>query len=355
MRIPRICPTLTCGRRVCRRLLMAFTGLLAAQVAHAVACTTQSQMTPSQRDSLSTTARTIASYVQRGDAQDIRAMAAPSVAANPNGVSVSVEHLQPLVQSATITVEELYLLDAADSAPGAPRTDFYCGSPVVVVTLNGLTPGIYALAIVHASGVPRPQQLALILSQTADQRWTLAGLINKPMTEAGHDGLWYWTSARRYAQSKSTWDSWFYYRIAAELLDPLDSLSSPNLEKLRHEADQIQPTDLPGTAPMTFYAQGMLFTVTAIDTSTALGGLDLDVHYTPDATQSAQLQNPVLSRKQVLVLMAKLLEMHPELRGAFHGIWVHADHGANSLFALELPMEQITSENSAPGMAATAR
>jgi hypothetical protein len=33
--------------------------------------------------------------------------------------------------------------------------------------------------------------------------------------------------------------------------------------------------------------------------------------------------------------------MHPELENAFHGIWVHADQGSASLFALELPMDQI--------------
>jgi hypothetical protein len=319
--------------------------------AFGVSCATQAQMEPSQRDSLSTTARTIVSYVQKGDAQDLRAMTAPAVAADFTGMTASVAHLQPLVQAATITVEELYLLDAGDIAAGTQRTDFYCGSPVVVVTLDGLPPGTYALVVVHASGVPHPQQLALIFSGAAGQHWMLAGLINKPMTAAGHDGLWYWTTARRYAQTKWDWDSWFYYRIAADLLDPLDSLSSPNLEKLRKEADQVKPSDLPGSAPMTFYAAGMLFTVTAIDTSTALGALDLDVHYTPDTSQAAQLRDPQQSRKQVTAVMTRLLEMHPEMRGAFHGIWVHADQGANSLFALELPMEQIAAEAPAPGAA----
>jgi hypothetical protein len=329
-------------------LLLICAGVL-VPAAFGVGCTTQSQMAPTQRDNLSATARAIVSYLQRGDAQDIRTMTAPAVAADFTGMTASVAHLQPLVQAATITVEELYLFDASDIAPGAQRTDFYCGSPVVEVTLTGLPPGTYALAVVHASGVPHPQQLALIFSGAAGQRWMLAGLINKPMTEAGHDGLWYWTTARRYAQTKWNWDSWFYYRIAADLLEPLDSLSSPNLEKLRHEADQVKPSDLPGQAPMTFYAQGMLFTVTAIDTSTALGALDLDVHYTPDAAQSAQLRDPLQSRKQVTAVMARLLEMHPEMRGAFHGIWVHADQGTNSLFALELPIEQIAAEAPPPG------
>jgi hypothetical protein len=41
--------------------------------------------------------------------------------------------------------------------------------------------------------------------------------------------------------------------------------------------------------------------------------------------------------------MSALLAQHPELQQAFHGIWVHADQGDASLFALELPMQQIAS------------
>jgi hypothetical protein len=39
--------------------------------------------------------------------------------------------------------------------------------------------------------------------------------------------------------------------------------------------------------------------------------------------------------------MSALLRVHPELQWAFHGIWVHAEEGASSPFALELPMDQI--------------
>ena len=205
----------------------------------------------------------------------------------------------------------------------------------------GLPTGTYAVAIVHATGVEHPQQVTIILSKTADNRWLLTGMFNKAMTAAGHDGLWYWVSARKYAEAKKDWDAWFYYRLATNLLDPLEALSSPNLTKLQQEAEQIHPHDLPGSVPMTFYAGGALMTVTGIDTTTALGALDLDVHYKPDASQAAQLKDPALARKAVTAVMAALLRMHPELEYAFQGIWVHADQGTASLFALELPMDQI--------------
>ena len=47
------------------------------------------------------------------------------------------------------------------------------------------------------------------------------------------------------------------------------------------------------------------------------------------------------ARKQVTDVMLALLAEHPGLRPAFHGMWVHADQGNSSLFALELPMDQI--------------
>lgn len=312
--------------------------------AGAASCTTQSQMTPAQREALANIAHNLVADMQNGNVEGIRALASPAVAAQFQGLVGSVTHLQPLVKSAAITVDEIYLLDATGNSASTTATDFYCGSPVVALSFTGLPEGSYALAIVHATGVPHPQQVALILSNVPAHGWMLAGMMNKAMTEAGHDGLWYWIAARRYAQAKSVWSAWFYYQIAANLLNPIGSLSSPNLEKLQREADQIRPTDLPRTAPMSFYAQGSLFKLTSIDTSTQLGGLDLDVHYTPDSAEALQLRDPAAARQQITAIMAALVKMHPGLQQAFHGIWVHADQGSASLFALELPMEQIATE-----------
>ena len=323
----------------------------------AASCITQSQMAPAQRDELASAARTLVWQVQTDNNQVLRGDVTPALAANFNGIINSVSQLQPLVQASAITVDSLFLLDAADNSAGttpagATQVDFYCGSPVVVLSFPALPAGTYALAIVHATGVPHPQQISLILSKSAEGRWLLAGLFDRPMTEGGHDGLWYWVAARKYAQTKMDWNAWLYYHIAANLLDPLDFLSSPNLEKLQREADQIRPTDLPGKSAMTFYAQGELITATAIDTSTALGGLDLDFHYSPDGTQAMQLRDPISARRQVTAVMSALLKMHPELQRAFHGIWVHADQGTATLFALELPMDQIAAASVAPAIPA---
>lgn len=330
------------------RIMIVICVAMRAAGANAASCTTQSQMTSAQRDELTSAARTLLWQVQTNNTQVLRGDVTPSLAANFDGIANSVSHLQPLVQASSITVEELYLLDASSDSGGAAQIDFFCGSPVVALSIPALPAGTYALAMVHATGVPRPQQLSLFLSKSAEGRWLLAGLFDRPMTEEGHDGLWYWTTARKYVQTKMNWNAWFYYRIATNLLDPLDFLTSPNLEKLEHEADQARPTDLPGKAAMTFLAQGELITVTAIDTSTQLGGLDLDVHYSPNGVQATELHDPIAARKQVTAVMSTLLKMHPEMQGAFHGIWVHADQGTSTLFALELPLDQIAAASAPP-------
>jgi hypothetical protein len=327
---------------------LAAAGAMLPWSAQAASCKTQAQMTGPERDLLAGTTRTLVGQIKTGNAEGLRANTLPAVAADFSGIAATVDNLKTLIGAATITVDSLYSLDSSTEAPGAARTDFFCGSPVVVLNIPNLPPGIYALALVHATGVPKPQQIALILAQGPDHRWMLGGLIPKPMTEAGHDGLWYWASAREFAQKKMNWDAWFYYRIAAYYLSPVDFLSSPNLEKLQQEQEQVKPESLPVEKPLTLGLDGSSFQVTSIDTTTELGPFDLEVQYSPDTAQIAQLRDPQSARKEVTQVMLALLSQHPELQSGFHGIWVHANQGTNSLFSLELPMDQIVQAQSAP-------
>ena len=309
--------------------------------AHALGCKTESQLTPAERDALSSAAHSMMVAVQSGDVQSLQSNTIPAVAADFGGIAASVQSLKPLVQGATITINNLYFLDAAAETAGAARTDFYCGTPVVVVNFNNLPPGTYALILLHATGVPQPQQISLVLSKTTANRWMLAGFFTKPMVDTGHSGLWYWTSARSFAQKKMNWDAWFYYRMAANLLDPVDFLTSANLQKLQRETDQVHPDNLPGAKPLLLSANGSTYQVTGIDTSSALGTLDLEVNYDASPAQATQLRDPPSARKQMTDVMTSILALHPEVHDAFHGIWVHANQGQDSLFSLELPMEQI--------------
>jgi hypothetical protein len=333
-----------------QRALLLFLGIACALLplnARAATCKTQSQMTATQRDALSNEARILVADVQTGDVQALRTNTIPAVAADFSGIAASADTLKPFVRQATVTVNSLFVLDATAEPAGSPRTDFFCGSPVVVMNFNDLPPGMYALAIVHATGVPQPQQITLIMAQSADHRWMLGGFYYKPMMEAGHDGLWYWVAGRKYAQKNMNLDAWFYLKTAAYYLQPVDFLSSPNLDKLRHEEDQVKPNSLPGARPLILNWSGSAFEVTSIDTTAELGAFDLEVQYTPDNLQAAQLRDPPTARKQVTQVMMALLALHPELHDAFHGIWVHANQGSNSLFSLELPMDQVVP--AAPG------
>lgn len=334
--------------RTLRRVLFLFAVCslaLQSRTAKAASCLTESQMTPQQRDVLANQARAMIAIVQSADTAGLRARTLPAVASDFDGIAASMTSLSPLVQNATITVDNVYGLDASTDQPGAARTQFFCGSPTVVLTFNGIPPGRYALVIVHATGISKPQQISIILANASGNQWQLAGFYAKPMIEADHDGLWYWVSARKYAQMKMNWDAWFYYQMASDLLRPVDFMASPNLQKLQQESETVHPGNLPGAAPVSLNAQGSAVTVTAINTTTAFGGLDLDLHYTPDPAQVAQLRSPTAARKQVTDVMTALLTQHPELKQAFHGIWAHAEQGNSDLFALELPMDQI-----APGV-----
>src|ERR1700739_224491 len=139
--------------RTLRRVLFLFAVCslaLQSRTAKAASCLTESQMTPQPRDVLAHQAREIVQIVQRADPAGLRARTFPAVASDFDGIAASMTSLSPLVQNATITVDNVYGLDASTPQPGAARTQFFCGSPTVVLTFNGIPPGRYALVIVHA-------------------------------------------------------------------------------------------------------------------------------------------------------------------------------------------------------------
>ena len=315
-----------------------------AQAASGNSCTTQAQMTAQERSALMGTARMLVGDVQSGSIQALRDSTLASVAANFSGIANSATALEPKIKTAWITVDALYTFD--NGSAGNSGAQFFCtptGSTMtVVLNFSNLPAGKYALAIAHATGVPEPQQISLILADDGGQ-WKLAGFFSKPLLLNQHDGIWYWQQARQYARQKMDWPAWFYYQIAEYLVEPANFISSPNLEKLLHEADQAKPQNLPGPLPQMVQANGQTFEVMRVDTSNRLGPLDFVVYYTPDDAQAAALADPAKARQQVVDLMAAILQQHPGLRQAFHGVWVFASTGNIIHFSLELPMDQIPS------------
>jgi hypothetical protein len=298
-------------------------------------------MTAAQRAALEQAALMLARNVQTGNLPALQAQTLPAVAATFSGIANSVQAVQPFLQRATLTADSLYLLNAGDMT-AAQEAQFFCGIPgsplIVTLTISNLPPGQYALAIVHATGVEHPQQLSMILSGApSGEGWKLAGFFTRPMTLGGHDGVWFWQQARAYAAKKQTWNAWFYFQTAQYLLNPVDFLSSPNLQKLQREAEDAQPGGLPGGQPMHLSADGQNFDVTSLHTGELADQLDLVVDF-----KGAPEPDPVAARAEVTAVMRALLQLHPELASAFHGLWVYAyPPGGQTPFALELPMSQI--------------
>lgn len=329
-------------------------GLLLAGLAlpaFGVSCITQSQMTAEQRTILAQSAQMLAANVKSGNTEGVRAQTIPAVASNFGGIATTIQSIDASIARATLTVDLLYVLDATD-LKAAQEAQFFCGvagSPLTVeVTIPGLPPGKYALAVVHATGVEHPQQLSMILQNDPPNspNWKLAGFFTKPMTVDGHDGLWFWIQARTYAAQKEDWAAWFYYKEAELLEQPVDFISSPNLQKLHKEADENQPASVPSdTEPLRLNTSAGSFQVTNIHVGDFNNQMDLIVTYNapPNLTM-------VQAREQVLAVMQALLQQHPGLKTAFHGLWVYASApGGRAPFALELPMNQIENSPPAPG------
>lgn len=335
-----------------RRLLILLAGLMPVAIAlpvFGVNCTTQAQMSEPQRTALEQAARMLASNIQSGNTSAVREQTIAAVASQFGGIANSIQAIDASIQKADITIDHLYLLDASD-LKAAAETQFFCGisgSPLTVeITIPNLPPGKYALALVHATGVPSPQQLSLVLANdpAGSASWKLAGFFTKPMTVAGHDGLWFWRGARAMAGKKENWGAWFYYQTAQQLLEPVDFLSSPNLQKLQRETEQSRPDSLPGVEPMKITYNGQVLNVTDVHIGDFAGKMDLIVEY-----QAPPIADPVQARAEVTAVMRTLLQQHPELKDAFHGLWVHASApNRPNWFALELPMDQIE-PSPAPG------
>ena len=307
--------------------------------ARAVSCVTESQMTNAQRAEFVRALRALEVPIQAGNTNAVKELTVAPVAASFDGIAQSVETLSQQIQGATFTVNSMYLLEAAEVKPGAEETQFFCSVPssplVVTVTIPQLPAGTYLLALTHATGVEHPQQVSMILQQDGDA-WKLAGFFVRPLSLGGKEGVWYWSQARVYGQKKQNWNSYFYYQTAAFLLTPVDFLSTPNLEKLQKEAQAVRPAGLPGQEPLKLEAKGKTFEISNLRTEGFSGELDLVVSY---KTQS--VADPVAARSEIIELMKALLAAHPELREAFHGLWVYANAEGQHPYAIELPMSQI--------------
>ncbi len=335
---------------------MAGAWLLAQGVtARAETCTTQSGLAAPERDAIADAAHRLATMVQTNDANALRSAVVGELEKDFSAFQYLVGTTAPKLAGAVTTVEQVYLLDATNLKQNpdgtAPDAQFFCSlnrsTMETEFQIPALPPGKYAFAIVNmapAAGAakPGPWRLSLLLRQEQG-KWLLAGLYPKPMTAAGHDGLWYWTQARQMVQQKQPWNAWLYYQAAEKLLQPANFVNSTHLDKLRSEAASAAPPALSDgvsvDAPLVVKATDGVeyhFTGLGVDDSLGQPSLDIEAHLRVDSAV-----DPAAARRRNNDAASALITAYPEMRKPFHGVWIYAESVGQNPFATEQPMAEI--------------
>jgi hypothetical protein len=332
------------------KALVLATGMLMAGVGSAEVCTTQSQMQPADRDALAAAARSLAAKVEANDVSGLQAATAAEYAKDFTLIGPVVGSTSAKVKGGTPMVEQVYLLDGTQLKRGAdgslPEAQFFCSLNKSVVEadfmISGLAPGHYGFAIVDITDISTPWRLSFLLRQDQGQ-WTMAGFYPKPLSAAGHDGLWYWTQARTMTAQKEHWNAWLYYQQAESLLTPVNFVQSTHLEKLKAEASAAAPPALSegvsAEAPLVVKGPDGVeyhFTGLGVDDSLGKDKIDIMAHLKVD-----QIGDPLAARKRNSDAMVALLSAYPELRKPFHGVWMIAQVPGQNPFPTEQAMSEI--------------
>ena len=331
---------------VCIASVLAWGGSMLAQQ-----CVTQSQMQPADKTALVQAADRLAHSIQANDSAAVKASTMPQYAQDFSGMAAVIASTAPHLAGAAFQPSSLWILDASrngNGSDGSPQdTQFFCNlnktAAETSFLIRSLPQGRYALAVEDAAKPGDPWQLAMLLRQSTDGSWQLAGLFPRATTAAGHDGLWYWRAARSAASSRQNWTAWIDYQQAELLLKPVSFLTSSHLDQLREEQGKSTPPALSAgvgaATPLIVKAKdGTEYRLTELgpDSSLANDRIDVSMHFTGDP-----IADPVAARARNRAAAAALVDSYPELREHFHGVWVFADAANAAPFASEEPMAQL--------------
>jgi hypothetical protein len=314
--------------------------LIAPLASQATSCTTQSALSPQDRDALAAAGGRLAVAAAEQDLVTLKAALLPAVAADWDGISGVVQSGASLMKGGQVQLRSLYLLDASTLTASAADVQFFCtsasGALTVTVTMRALPPGRYALVLAEATGAPYAGQLSIILAWDGPANgWKLGGLTIRPGALDGHDGVWWWTHARELAKDGQPWSAWYSYETARMLLLPVDFLSSPNLERL--ETEQTAIKNSPQQAfPLTIPDGARNWKIDAIHLDATLLHTDLAVVY-----ESTGVTDPAAQRTEAMAVLTAVLKAQPGLRENFHGLWADAVKDGKQTTIIELPMAQI--------------
>ena len=334
-------------RRAKAIILMA--GLMLSGMVGAEVCTTQSKMKDADWNALNAAAMNLATKVQANDVAGLRDATVAELSKDFGGIGNVVGSTSAKVKDGTLSVEQIFLLDGSELKRGAdgsfPDAQFDCSlsgtGGEVDFLIPQLPPGRYGFAIVDSKGA-ESWRLSFLLRE--DQgKWAMAGFYPRATTAAGHDGLWYWTQARQMAKSNERWNAYLYYQQAETLLRPANFVSSAHLEKLRAEATAASPPSVSegvsASAPLVVKGtDGLEYKITGLGVDDSLGKekLDVVVHVKADSLGDLAAQ-----QKFEKAAMSALLGAYPELRKAFHGVWVFAEAPGQNPGVLEQAMADI--------------
>lgn len=315
-------------------------------------CTTQSEMKPADRDALQATARDLAAKVQANDVAGLRGESVAEITKDFAAMEYVVGTTAPRVKGGTAVVDQLYLLDGTQLKGGAAAAgatadaQFFCtlnrSQAEADFLIPGLTPGRYGFAVVNVDSATAPWRLSFLLRQDGG-RWLLAGFYQKPASAAGHDGVWFWRQAREMNGRKEKWNAWLYYGAAENLLRPVNFVQSTHLEKLLDEQRAAAPPALADgvstDAPLVVKgADGAEyhFTGLGVDDSLAKDKVDVAAHLKVESIGDA-----AAARKRNADAMSALVAAYPEMRKAFHGVWIYAEAAGQNPFSTEQAMTEV--------------
>lgn len=318
-----------------------------AGVVEAQSCTTQAKMTPEMRSGLSEAALSLAQAIQDGDPARVqsRTIAEFASAAAFAPTAALVQSTAARVSNDSVHATQIYELDARSrTSSDTSDADFSC--PLTGTTsetdfaISGLPPGLYGFAMVEATG-DYPWLLAFLLRQDAGV-WKLAGFYPRARSAAGHDGLWFWKSARTYAKADELWLAWIFYGEADELLRPANFVTSTNLDRLRSEQRAAVPPQLLGgigpNHPLVVPASGgadapYRFTGIAAEGSEDKKQLNLILHLSGEDAADANARSKAAAKA--------FLDAHIELRQAFQSVWVFAEMAGREPLVTEQTISSI--------------
>jgi hypothetical protein len=298
----------------------------------AQSCITQARMSDDVRAGLISQALNLAQYIKADAAAKVEAATIADFASQSAFASTAslIQATAPKLSSDALAVTQVYELDARGRKAGdTSDADFSCALTGTTAetdfSISGLPSGLYGFAMVEASG-DRPWLLAFLLRQD-DGVWKLAGFYPRARTAAGHDGLWYWRSARDHAKAKEAWVASLFYGEADELLRPANFATSSNLDRLRSEQRAAAPAELindigPDNPLLVKAADGGEYRFGSVAAGVSQDGkqLNLILHLRADF-----IADPQAAKARSLAAAKALLDAHTELRKDFKDVWVFVD------------------------------